>query len=211
MLANMKELFYNPLHTDWFYSFLAIPNLENITTELINLKNSNVKQWRKNSYYVNILEEDARPLCPHVMQYLSNAGVAHKFERFLYSGNATTSDSVHIDSYDPAYCQTSLNIPLYDCEESYTAWYSTKHKKLNDFSSTGINLNIGQQFAWLPITEVEEIARVEVTRPMLVNTTILHRGIIPNANRTLCGIRFTSPLTHEEIKNLGIDKPFVQL
>jgi hypothetical protein len=45
---------------------------------------------------------------------------------------------------------------------------------------------------------------------MLVNTTILHRGIIPNANRTLCGIRFTSPLTHEEIKNLGIDKPFVQ-
>jgi hypothetical protein len=211
----MSELFYKQLNKDWYYSFLEIENLKPLVQELIELKESDVKRYYVNRHYINILAEDIGDRAPVLFQYLKGAGLDKKFQRLLYSAYYEGADAVHIDAYDPKYCSVSLNIPLTDCENSYTAWYRTDKTKLYDITTTGrdpgkYGQTPGQHFAYLPLNEVEEICRVEVTKPMLVNTTILHRGIVPTLTRTICGIRFNSELTNTEVLRLGIKQPWVQ-
>lgn len=211
-----ENLQYKILNKDWFYSFLTIPNIENLIQELIDLRDSDVKKWYINRHYINILSPDIGDRTPILYNYLQSIGLKDRFQRLLFSAYYEGSGVVHVDSYDPVWCSSSLNIPLTDCENSYTAWYKTEKTELRDITTTGRdptkhNTTIGQHFAFLPLDEVEEICRVEVTRPMLVNTTILHRGIIPSKTRTICGIRFKDELTHDDARRLGIEYPFKQV
>lgn len=212
----MSKLYYKKLYKDWYYSFLEIENINPLIKELIELRDSDVKKYYINKYYINILKEDIGDRAPLLSNYIKESGLEHKFQRLLFSAYFETAEAAHIDTYDPKYCSVSLNIPLTDCAGSYTAWYSTRKKKLFDITTTGRDpekhgQTIGQHFAYLPIDEVNEIRRVETTRPMLVNTTVLHRGIVPGPSRTIVGIRFNSELSEDEVKNLGIANPFQQI
>jgi hypothetical protein len=212
----MSDLYYKKLHKDWFYSFLEIENIEPLIKELIELRDSDVKKYYINKYYINILKDDIGDRAPLLSAYIKSTGLEHKFQRLLFSAYFETAEAAHIDTYDPKYCSVSLNIPLTDCAGSYTAWYATDKNTLFDITTTGRDpvkhgQTIGQHFAYLPIDEVEEICRVETTRPMLVNTTVLHRGIVPGPSRTIVGIRFNSELTNEEVHRLGVEQPFTQV
>lgn len=212
----MFNLSYTKLHEDWYYSFLNIDNLDMLINELIQLRESDVKKFYVNKHYFNVPKDEIKDRAPLLMEYLESKGLDHKFQRLLYSAYFETSQVVHVDSYDPKYCSVSLNIPLTDCAGSYTAWYKPKRKKkLYDITTTGrdpgkIGHTVGQHFAYLPLEETTELRRVETIRPMLVNTTILHRGITHSLSRTICGIRFNSELTNEDLLALGIQNPFIQ-
>lgn len=212
----MSDLYYKKLYKDWYYSFLNISNLEALTKELIKLRESDVKKYYINKYYINVLKDDIGDRAPILTEYIKSVGLEEKFQRLLFSAYFETAGAAHIDSYDPKYCSVSLNIPLTDYTGSYTAWYATKKRKLYDITTTGRDpskhgMTIGQHFAYLPLDEIEEICRVETTRPMLVNTTILHRGIVPGPSRTIVGIRFNSALTKTEVNRLGVAVPFKQV
>jgi hypothetical protein len=175
----MPELYYKKLYKDWYYSFLEIENLNSVVKELIELRDSDVKRYYINKHYINILAEDIGDRAPLLTGYLNRVGLEKKFQRLLYSAYYEEAQAVHVDSYDPKYCSVSLNIPLTDCENSYTAWYHTDKDQLYDIKTTGRDpgkhgQTVGQHFAYLPLDEVTEICRAEVTRPMLVNTTVLH-------------------------------------
>jgi hypothetical protein len=212
----MSDLRYKSLNKGWYYSFLTIENLDSLTKELIELRDSDVKRYYINKHYINILATDIGDRAPILTNFLKSAGLDRKFQRLLYSAYYGGAEVAHVDSYDPRYCSVSLNLPLSDCENSYTVWYKTNKKKLRDITTTGrdptkVGHTIGQHFAYLPLDETTEICRAEVVRPMLVNTTILHRGVVPSPNRTICGIRFNSELTNEEVLNLGIQQPYKQV
>jgi hypothetical protein len=212
----MSDLHYRILNKGWYYSFLTINDLNSLVKELLELRDSDVKRYYINKHYINILASDIGDRAPILFNFLKEAGLEKKFQRLLYSAYYGGSEVAHVDSYDPKYCSVSLNLPLLECEKSYTAWYSTRKKKLNDITTTGrdptkFGHSIGQHFAFLPLDQTTEICRAEVIRPMLVNTTILHRGIVPRLNRTICGIRFNSELTNEEVLALGIEHPFKQV
>ena len=193
---------YKPVFENWFYSYVEINNLKAIQEELTRLHLSENDRWKTNDYYTNISAKIALEKCVALREYLTECKILDKFDRLLFSSKQTTAKFVHIDSYNPAYCQTSLNIPLIDCENSYTAFYKSRIEPRQSTNEAN--------FAWLHDYECEEINRVEVIRPMLVNTTILHRGIAPVESRLICGIRFSSPLTHEDALNLKITNPFFQ-
>lgn len=192
-------MFYIPINTNFFYGYVDIPDLDKITEELISLKDTATRDV-KNIYYFNVNREYART--PFLMKYLDSVGLLDSFSRLLFSSNAKEDAPAHVDSYNPYVSAFSLNIPLIDCEGSYTAWYSTKNPDLTPSSK----INPRGNSAYARDEDIVEIKRVEVTRPMLINTTILHRGITNVPSRTICGIRFTRVLKAEDFARLGINR-----
>lgn len=193
---------YTPIHDLWYYSPLSIKNLDNIQKELIQLHLTETNRWKTNAFYTNISSKIAINKCAALTQFLHESGILHKFDRLLFSSHQTTSPFVHVDSLNPVFCQTSLNIPLIDCDGSYTAFYT---------SDVYPRMSIDEaNFGWLYEHECKELCRVEVVQPMLVNTTILHRGITTKPSRLICGIRFNIPLTVEDLVSIGISEPFTQ-
>lgn len=201
-------MIYTPLYEAWFYSYVDIPNLDKIVAELILLKQTTTNIHRINEMYENVLQPNIIN-CPNLEEYLRNVGLYNNLNRILFSSNVDKKSLVHVDSYNPIFQTFSLNIPLIECENSYTAWYSTTNKILNDLSRFGLSPETN--FAYSDEADVTEVYRVEYTRPMLINTTILHRGITDNPRRTIASIRFNTMLSVTDMRNMGIHTPLVQI
>jgi hypothetical protein len=201
-------MIYTPLYEAWFYSYVDIPDLDKIVAELILLKQTTTNIHRINEMYENVLQPNIIN-CPNLEEYLRNVGLYNNLNRILFSSNVDKKSLVHVDSYNPIFQTFSLNIPLIECENSYTAWYSTTNKILNDLSRFGLSPETN--FAYSDEADVTEVYRVEYTRPMLINTTILHRGIADNPRRTIASIRFNTMLSVTDMRNMGIHTPLVQI
>lgn len=199
----LTEDIYNPSNIGWYYSFIYIPNLEAIKQELIQLNsNKDVIFYSTNKYYKNILKENIIA-CPYLLEYLKSTGLYSIFSRVLFSQSVPADASkIHTDGNYQCPSKHSLNIPLLHYANSYTVWYHS--------TDPIYALNPGYS-ALLDNTNAVELLRVEVTSPMIINTTILHKGISSDPNRLICGIRFTRPLSSQEMNNLGVSNPFIQL
>lgn len=202
---------YKPLYPDWFFSYLDIPNLENIKKEIIDFINRPNDKYEVNLIYSNYKREVVLSNCPLLKNYLQSVGIDKKFNRMLVSKDLSLEkkQKVHVDTANPYLTTHSLNIGLIDYENSYTGWYKTNKTHLKDSSEFGLDANTN--YAYLFIDDVEEIKRIEYDgRPALVNTTILHRGISDKKTRVICGLRFSPELTEEDIKRMGIKNPHIQ-
>ena len=198
---------YKPVHPNWFYSYVDIPNLEVIRQELIDLVNAGESGVRTNPTAYNISKEDVIENCQEVVKYLKEMQLLDKFDRLLIT-KKTTSEAdgmVHVDTYDPKYLTQSLNIGLIDYEGSYTSWHSTDIKVLHDTAQFGMVPD--RNFAFIEVEKTKEICRLYYDkRAALVNTTILHKGNAQQTNRIICGFRFVPDLSDEDIKRMGIVK-----
>lgn len=200
---------YTPWHSNWFYSLVNIPDLVTIQQELLQVRDTDTHTWSTNKFYKNVAAAPVLHRCPVLSQYLNSVGLLKNTVRFLYSQYLGSNVSTpHVDAYDPIFCSESLNIPLVDCENSYTVWYSTDREKLID--STGAELKHSAQYALCPSKDAVEIKRLHAIAPAVVNTTILHKADAQSDSRVVCGIRFNRALTRQDMYNLGIARPFVQ-
>jgi len=200
------------LRPNWFYSYVNIPNLEQIQNEMRVISDKKVLSANRtfNSYYTNVFKTDLEEKdYPVTVAWLKSVGLYTKFFRLLLSQEKTTGPIVHVDTIDPSFCNSSLNIPLDHCSNTYTGFYKTdKPHLLNSaFPKERQNSNAG----WLDIAHAVEVCRVETVRPVLVNTTILHRAISEEPKRTICCFRFLPSLTVDEVKRLGVSQPFIQV
>jgi hypothetical protein len=208
-LENMR---YTPLNSNWCFSAVNIPDLELIKQELIALEQIVKIKQSNNKIYSNIYKNIVYKHCPLLKKYLESVNLSQKFNRILFSKEVILNNNrtVHVDSYDPTTTSHSLNIPLRDYEDSYTAWYKTDKEQLID--SLQFGLDPINNFAFLLLNDAEEIQRYSYAtgKAVLVNTTILHKGISDKKTRMICGIRFFPELTVSDIKNLGITDPYQQ-
>ena len=198
---------YKPVHPNWFYSYVDIPNLEVIRQELIDLVNAGESGVRTNPTAYNISKEDVIENCQEVVKYLKEMQLLDKFDRLLITKKTTAEADgmVHVDTYDPKYLTQSLNIGLIDYEGSYTSWHSTDIKVLHDTAQFGMVPD--RNFAFIEVEKTKEICRLyNDKRAALVNTTILHKGNAQQPNRIICGFRFVPDLSDEDIKRMGIVK-----
>jgi len=198
---------YKPVHPNWFYSYVDIPNLEVIRQELIDLVNAGESGVRTNPTAYNISKEDVIENCQEVVKYLKKMQLLDKFDRLLITKKTTAEADgmVHVDTYDPKYLTQSLNIGLIDYEGSYTSWHSTDIKVLHDTAQFGMVPD--RNFAFIEVEKTKEICRLYYDkRAALVNTTILHKGNAQQSNRIICGFRFVPDLSDEDIKRMGIVK-----
>ena len=199
-------MIYDPLYAGWYYSHIDILNFEEIRLELVKLNASKIQSYQTNADYYNLSAARIREYgCPKLFSYLDSVGLSQKFQRILFSTNINRTNVVHVDGFNPVTrCHFSLNLPIIDCEDSYTAFYHYPGKDLHYNPSTY------NHYAYMGMDKVTELARVEVSKPVLVNTTILHRGICKTPTRTIAALRFTSPLTVDDMRRLGIKNPLVQ-
>jgi hypothetical protein len=191
-------MIYTPLNKDWYYTYLDIPDLDTIKQELLMLFSTTTKKMVRNAGYVNIFRNNIVN-CPTFMSYLASKGLDKKLNRIMYT-EGLLAPNPHVDSGNPNNCTYSLNIPLVDAEDSYTAWYATDKTHLLDRSNLGHNPE--HTVGWVDIEDATEVARLQYTQPALVNTTILHRGLVDRPSRILCCIRFWPELTAREVSRL---------
>lgn len=197
---------YRPLNAHWLASPIEIDNLEEIQKELAYFQTTlgyhNVTKY--NSFYTNVFRDDVLPYTPLLRAWLASKQLLNKFQRLLYTANMTAGSPPHVDTLDPNICSYSINIPLSNCEGTYTAWY--EYTDLTQTLTQQTRLYNASMAATVePSSEYREIHRIETTRPYIVNTTVLHGAVCTNPLRRLVGLRFQPELNSLDIKRLGID------
>jgi len=201
---------YTPNKPDWCYSYVNIENLEKIKQELLFVQESINPSAQYQPHYVNYFKRDIAQYIPSLCDYLKKVGLYDKFFRIIFSAKKKPGEqlrsSVHVDQLSKTFIY-SLNIPLVDCEDTYTAWYSGEVELFDQTTNPFIGTNQDRMSHFGVVNEqnATEICRVETTKPMLINTTIPHRALTTRPGRVLSCIRFVPDLTDEEFDLLTSD------
>jgi hypothetical protein len=202
-----KEVDYTPCNENWFYSYVDITNWKSIQQEILELYNKDelISEFvNSNPYYFNLKAQMVLEHCPMLKEFLNEYELLAKFDRILFSSKNTNifiekPNPPHTDSIDGE-LKYSLNIPLVDYERSYLVWSKPLNGK--------VLWNPKHSSAWTYSDNISELCRVEYSKPMLVNVTLLHNvSMISKPTRSICGIRFSPELTDEELKRLGVVIP----
>lgn len=212
LLASGKFKSKHPvtIHPEWYYSYVTIPKLKKIQEELLRMARTDLKVFINTPEYYNVSAEDLIPLIPHTVEYLKEIGLLGKFHRIMFPHQTRREDvgfvgSVHLESnqYGVAHC--ALNIPLHNCEDSWTIWYEA--------TDGGAHINYTNRFAAMKKELARPIAAVRYTGPALLNTSIHHRGYRLSLDRLFASIRFTPGyiLGKDDMMKFGIKNPLEQV
>jgi hypothetical protein len=181
----------------WLYQRVTIPNYEALATELqltySVLKHTN-RGIKHNPLYINLGAHDVLPLSPLLSSFLNTFGLLNRFWYCIYTvPHVTISNKVHIDSPNGT-VKYSLNLPLVDCDGTYTAFYA---------ANSPLALSASGRILIAPPGMVqEEVDRVECSTPMFINVNTPHMGVSTRLTRLLMCLRFTPELTHQEVLHL---------
>lgn len=183
---------------NWLYKLVEVKNLEKIQKELIPIL------YKFNPYfnipqpkigYTPIERKEIEEFSPTYVDYIKSLGL---LDRWIFSLIITVSniseESIHVDTQNFNYRCYGLNLPLINCENTYTVWYEgtldqtpveTENKRLK--SSRYIDKSL----------PYHEIGRLEVTQPAWVNVCIPHKPENNNQKpRAVISARFT-PEVHD--------------
>jgi hypothetical protein len=109
-------------------------------------------------------------LCPTLMQELLRLKLLGSFYWIGFvSVDASKEFPPHIDTLD-----VGLNIPLYNCDDTYTVWYDAKILD-QPFPDHVIGSALVEKARIVDKKNAVEIGRVEANRPLWLNTNVAHR------------------------------------
>lgn len=138
--------------------------------------------------------------CTKLSEFLKRKNL---YERWRGAGMSILKENfvlpIHSDSYLPGRCY-ALNIPIINCQDSYTIWYniidSSKVIK-KAYTSNGV-LVVSEHYEKNNTTEIERICSDSI---MFVNVKTPHSGInLNNQTRAVLSLRFIPELSLEEIE-----------
>ncbi len=177
------------------YKTLNISNLDQIKEEL-----NNVIQKDLNGFNAGDTAE-IKERCPSLTNYLQKINLLDRWKDTGVVVLNNNSLNIHSDSLDPQRIY-ALNIPICNCENSYTIWYKVKDGVKPVIDGYGSPKKMIYSFQYTP-EGVEEIDRMESSNPAFVNVKVPHSGIsFSDSIRCLISLRFRPNLTEEEILNL---------
>lgn len=181
----------------WLYQRVTIPNYQALAAELqltytvLKLADRGIMY---NPLYVNLRAHEVLPLSPLLSSFLNTVGLLDRFWYCIYTiPHVTISNRVHVDSPNDI-IKYSLNLPLIDCDGTYTAFYA---------ANSPLVLSTSGRILIAPPGMVEdEVDRVECSTPMFINVNTPHMGISTKLTRLLMCLRFTPELTRQEVLQL---------
>jgi len=185
------------------YKIINIPNQDEIVKELKNnfpLYFGNITEDRSQFYGCNV--KLVKEVCPLLGNFLRSVNL---YDRWLGGGISIIGPSimpVHTDSDKPLRIY-ALNIPIFNCQDSYTVWYNpidpTKFEK-KEYVSNDVKV-ISNHYSKDNIVELDRVCSDSV---VFVNIKTPHHGINHSSNlRALISLRFIPELTLEEIENFN--------
>lgn len=183
----------------WLYKLVNnVTNLNLIQDEMLTV----YKKYYSNSFgdkgfmfcYVSL--DIIREECPNYIAYLKEIELYDKWCLTVFIGvkseKRLTDSPIHIDHDDWKVRSYALNIPIINCEDSYTVWYDCKERNY-DYAPMDAERNPKvnkSALAFRPETSTE-IGRLNVNNPAWINVSIPHRAENNNPNlRFLASARF---------------------
>jgi hypothetical protein len=203
---------FQPYQSDWCYYKVDIENLQQIQQESVQVFNHITGGVVPDDPEFKIVE-DLESQTPLLRKYLDSIGLS---DRQYFAGLVISKDGsefpIHVDNITGADRFVALNIPLINCDCTYTAWYDANiTQPLTEVGNyaQGINSNTEQAITTYNglyyCTDAVEIARTECNQPMLAHVGRPHRGIVEHQQlRVLMTVRFRPELSREDFKRFQL-------
>lgn len=180
------------------YRYIDIPNLNVIVEELkqfYDVGTLNCKKAESWSFNYNAVKKKT----PVLDEFLKRSRVSVELLKY-YSVPPNDMLGYHVDGpIDiPGRCPPfSFNIPLLNCDNTYTHWFDCPVDNLKQLTTKNQNgLLVQEGFlgnALFPVdkTQLVEIGKAEVNRPIIIKTNLVHCATNPNSDsfRVIAGIR----------------------
>lgn len=135
--------------------------------------------------------EKLKALCPSLCSYLKSRNLLDRWARTGFvklppHGNLFP----HIDNPYIPNRKWTINIPIKNCEESYTVFYTATQKVMDKKRNNNIHGNLVQKIDFSP-DEITEIDRVKTDSPYYCNVSVIHGARnITDEERLLLSLRF---------------------
>lgn len=186
----------------WMYKPVHVNNLEQIKKEFENIYKQHYSNiFKDRGFAFTYLDKDiVRDNAPIYIQFLKDLKLYDKWTSCIFvgtSGDKRLVDSpIHVDTEDWQSRSYALNLPVMNCENSYTVFYNASKPNaqayFGDEPVTGWATARGFDF-----DGAIEIGRWNVEQPAWINVCIPHRAENNNPNtRLIVSSRFW-PEIHE--------------
>ena len=179
----------------WFYKLIEIENLEEIQEELKSVLYKMYPSFdNAKPNYVYHPRHTIETLVPKYMQCMDSLGVLDRWRgSAIISTNNGLKFPIHVDSENWLDICYGLNIPVINCEGTYTVWYDATIS--NEYADEpGVPKNALTKYIDKnkPIIEIE---RLETIHAAWVNVSIPHAPVSThNKPRAIFSARFAPEL-----------------
>jgi len=179
----------------WFYKPIHIENLEEIQKELTEVIYKKVPDFdNSNPMFLIIFKNDILPYAPLYVKFIESLGLLDKWVASpIITTNKNIKFPIHIDNPNWLEGSYGLNIPVINCEDTYTVWYDAEVDQLpgNRVPSDPSNRS---RFV-TPGTPTTEIARWHMKDPAWINFSIPHKPVSNHGKpRAVMSARFRPEL-----------------
>jgi len=158
----------------WLYKLIEIENLVEVQEELkAALYKLHPKFDNALPKYFYHSKDQLESMVPKYMAYMDLLGVLSRWRgSAIVSTNYGLKFPVHIDSENWLDICYGLNIPVLNCEGTYTVWYDATVSDIY-VNSPGVPQGGGTKI--IDITKpITEIGRLEMVQPAWVNVSLPH-------------------------------------
>ena len=157
----------------WLYKPIEVENLKEIQREIIPIIYKKIPDFFKaEPQFIHIMRDEIEPFAPLYTEFIKKFGV---IEQWYWCAIITTNlgldFNIHVDSTEWEKRCYGLNLPIINCEGTYTVWYDA------EIESTFFDDADFRSVARIkkPNTDATEIGRWDMSNPAWINTSIPHR------------------------------------
>jgi hypothetical protein len=176
----------------WLYKPINITNLDSIKSECLNVFNKHYSNafGNRGFTFTRIDQDILRAEAPSYVQALKDLGLYDRWTNSIFSGtvgeNRYEDSPIHIDNDDWNTRCYSLNMPVVNCENSYTLFYKSNTPgptaPIPEWIIDAASYKVGGSFRE---EDCQEIGRCNVEQPAWINVTIPHRAVNNNPDMRL--------------------------
>ena len=179
----------------WLYKPVEVDNLKEIQREIIPIIFKKIPNFlHMPPEFVPIMRDEIEPFAPCYTEFIKNHAVISQWSWCaIITTNLNLDFPIHVDSTDWEKRCYGLNIPVINCEGTFTVWYDTEIQG-NRYDDSDFRAVARVQKPGAPAVE---IGRWDTNTPAWINTSVPHRPVSTHKlPRAVLSARF-DPELHE--------------
>jgi len=187
----------------WFYKPIHIENLAEIQKELISLLYSRLIPDFDTAVpmFKRVPRFEVEPYAPLYSNFIKSLGLGSRWVGCpIITTNYNIQFPIHVDNVNWLENSYGLNIPIINCENTYTVWYDAEMQgsrdDLNNIDPNADEYDPRHKARLVkPNTPVKEIARWHMKDPAWINVSIPHAPVSEHGKpRAVISARFIPEL-----------------
>lgn len=191
----------------WYWHECGITDeeLKNVQQEVLASMPNILPNYKEKGQFTSLAKDSTHNASPALVAYLKRIGLYDRWQSVIYIVvNSTEQDAwpIHIDE-ENRHRRIALNIPITNCEGSYTAWYETKAPNYNpEADPRTLSGNKRKVPVYYDTGTATEVYRKEASVPFFINAAVPHRPVPGELTpRVMLSLRFWP----EIFDHFGID------